>query len=548
MVLIILIWLVTVSNGISSVEKWDQFELQLNGPSSGNPFIDNKLFADFTNTNDEKTFHVRGFYDGNGIYKTRFMPDKIGVWSYVTFSNVKSMNNISDKFNVTKVSGNNYGPIVVDKSNKKSFIYLETGEEFFQTGTTSYAWIHERTYNQTLKTIEYISNNNIFNKIRMTVFPKWYEYTHDEPVYYPYIGISPNSWGNFDKFNIDYWHHLDYCLQTMLSAGNIIADIILFHPYDQGHWGFDCMGCIYPTNYSHCRKDPDIYNTSNDLFYLRYIIARIASYRHVWYSMANEFDHISCKQKGIINQTNGPNPADTFPIWDQYFETLMSEDPYGNDYKEKSIHNGKIIYNYSQPWTTHLSVQGFSDVPYIWWQNLFNISKPVILDEEGYEGNISTGWGSMTSAQETDRFWMGNSNSNFVGHSECVLPNNTNNGDGTSIMWWNLGNKLRGESYKKIEWFGNYMRNKTNHPLFSEMDTFCYHSDWEMNGYLNVTKCKISQLYKPGIFYLIYFSDQLNVQVNVGNNDLYELSYIDYNKTKIEMIKNVSGPKIELTP
>ena len=39
-----------------------------------------------------------------------------------------------------------------------------------------------------------------------------------------------------------------------MRASGVIADIIVFHPYDGGQWGFDCMG----------GTDPNHYNTSND--------------------------------------------------------------------------------------------------------------------------------------------------------------------------------------------------------------------------------------------------------------------------------------------
>ena len=42
-------------------------------------------------------------------------------------------------------------------------------------------------------------------------------------------------------------------LRSMRASG-VIADIIVFHPYDGGQWGFDCMG----------GTDPNHYNTSND--------------------------------------------------------------------------------------------------------------------------------------------------------------------------------------------------------------------------------------------------------------------------------------------
>ena len=78
------------------VEKWSVFELTLKGPIDGNPFTDAKLSADFINEND--TIVVQGFYDGEGIYKIRFMPQKEGKWTYITTSNVKKLDNKKGSF------------------------------------------------------------------------------------------------------------------------------------------------------------------------------------------------------------------------------------------------------------------------------------------------------------------------------------------------------------------------------------------------------------------------------------------------------------------
>ena len=59
----------------------------------------------------------------------------------------------------------------------------------------------------------------------------------------------------------------------------IQADVILFHPYDAGHWGFDNMGA------------------ENDDRYLRYMIARLGAYRNVWWSLANEWDYFTPKRR-----------------------------------------------------------------------------------------------------------------------------------------------------------------------------------------------------------------------------------------------------------
>ena len=71
------------------VEKWGVFELTLQGPSNGNPFAEVVLEANFTLNG--KTVLIKGFYDGDGLYKVRFMPNKEGVWSYKTESNVQEL-------------------------------------------------------------------------------------------------------------------------------------------------------------------------------------------------------------------------------------------------------------------------------------------------------------------------------------------------------------------------------------------------------------------------------------------------------------------------
>ena len=42
-------------------------------------------------------------------------------------------------------------------------------------------------------------------------------------------------------------------------------------------------------------------------------------------------------------------------------------------------------------------------------------------DEEKYEGDIPEGWGALSGAQETDRFWWAFSLGVHAGHSETIL-------------------------------------------------------------------------------------------------------------------------------
>jgi len=50
-----------------TVEQWGVFELALNGPTNGNPFLDAQFSGRFTQ--GAEATEVNGFYDGDGVYR-----------------------------------------------------------------------------------------------------------------------------------------------------------------------------------------------------------------------------------------------------------------------------------------------------------------------------------------------------------------------------------------------------------------------------------------------------------------------------------------------
>ena len=71
-----------VSSGVSTaapaadVEQWGVWELALDGPAGGNPYLDVQLSA--TLRQNGKRIEVPGFYDGEGVYRIRFSPPEKG--------------------------------------------------------------------------------------------------------------------------------------------------------------------------------------------------------------------------------------------------------------------------------------------------------------------------------------------------------------------------------------------------------------------------------------------------------------------------------------
>jgi hypothetical protein len=352
------------------------------------------LSASFTYRH--RTVEVDGFYDVEGTYRIRFMPDEIGEWSYVTHSDRPELDAKRGRFTCTPPSARNHGPVRV---RYKTHFGYEDGTPYIPVGTTCYAWTHQgdALEEQTLATLR----SAPFNKLRMCVFPKDYIYNKNEPPYYPFPRSAAGE-NDLTQFNPAFFRHLEKRVRDLQELG-IEADLILFHPYDR--WGYSTMPA------------------EADDRYLRYTVARLAAFRNVWWSLANEFDLM--RQK-------------TAADWDRFFRIVQESDPYG---RLRSIHNCCTLYDHSKPWVTHVSMQSSELEKARGW--VAEYRKPVIVDECRYEGNIPRRWGDITARELVRRFWLGTVSGAYVGHGETYL-------DLHDILWWSKGGVLHGESPPRI--------------------------------------------------------------------------------------------------
>ena len=417
------------------VEQWGVFEAALKGPGAGNPFLDVRFgatFSDGTHSHD-----VDGFYDGGGVYRVRFMPEAAGGWHYVTRSNVAALDGKTGMFTVTAATGNDHGPVRVHAT--YHFAYAD-GTPFWEIGTTSYSWCHQSDALEeaTLRTLA----GSPFNKIRMCVLPQ--NYPDSRPVRFPFAGTPPRHW-DYTRFNPEFFQHLEKRVGQLRDLG-IEADLILFHPYGK-EWGFDTM------------------DAATDDRYVRYMVARFAAYRNVWWSMANEYDFMHAKSN---------------TDWDRLFHVVQESDPYGH---LRSIHNGAVIYNNAQPWVTHASIQNGSAAEEPGRAELYRDvwRKPVVYDEVKYEGNITQRWGQLTGEEMVNRFWAGTVAGTYVGHSECLRG-----ADGG--MWLNEGVALRGESPPRLA----FLRKVLEEAPADGIEPIDKWQDSNMGG-------------QPGEYYLLYF-------------------------------------------
>lgn len=414
----------------ATVERWGLFEVRMDGKTQGNPFVDYQIIATFTCEQEEKT--VEGFYDGNGEYVVRFMPDYEGKYCFVVTGNFCE-DRYEGGFEATAPSKNNHGYIKI--SDTYHFRYADN-MPYYSLGTTCYAWVHqtEEMQEQTLKTLR----SSAFNKIRFCMFPKHYDYNYEDPITFPYEGTpcdnsnlnrstmfeymedkSSNHW-DYKRFNVEHFKRFDQRIAQLMELG-IEADLILFHPYDR--WGFDGMGA------------------ENDDFYVKYVVARYAAYRNIWWSLANEYDYVKTK---------------TIEDWDRIGEVIHEKDPYR---RMCSVHNGPSFYDFSKAWITHCSCQGTDRYKATELTNDLRekYKKPVVWDEILYEGNLDLGWGNISGEEMTRRFWEATMRGGYVGHGETYLFTANETVD-YSKLWWSHGGVLHGDSPSRIAFLSSILK------------------------------------------------------------------------------------------
>ncbi|NLX78023.1 MAG: DUF4038 domain-containing protein [Clostridiaceae bacterium] len=491
----------------STVEKWGIFELQLCSKINyNNPFTDVKLKACFYNSGCKKVVH--GFYDGDGIYKIRFMPEFEGEYSYTVFSNDPDMNNISGTFTVTPPSENNHGPV---KATGEHFTYAD-GTPFFVMGTTAYAW-HYRPAEVRERTLRSFSEYG-FNKIRMLFFPKHYTGKFNavdvsyEPPCYPFEG-EPKKF-DFTRPNPEYFRLFEERVKELGELG-IEADVILFHPYDYGHWDIDRM------------------DEEDALLYLGYIINRLSAFRNVWWSLANEYD-IGYDEDNPGRLTLGK----THRSWDVIGEYIKANDPYGHP---RSCHNISFGWIYpDRPWMTHVSYQ-HPDTYTLMLELKREYKKPVINDEYQYEGNLPDCWGNSSAELTLLRHWLSVMAGGYATHGECFITDGN-----TRDIFWSYGGDMIGGSAPCLK-------------FLKEIVMTCPWQEMKRD-YINTDGHNYFSLSKGNEFYLLFFKNEMKgktlwIGFREGSPDgnLYDAVFYDVKNCKV--IKscriNPRTDKIEIT-
>ena len=378
------------------MKQFEMFELVFSGETLTDNWAQIGLTANFFCGDTVKT--VKGFYDGDGRYAVRFLPEMAGEWHW----KVSGAVNAEGTENCEPANGAHGLVKAVD-----THFEYEDGTLFIPFGTTVYALAHQddALVEQTLNSLKAAP----FNKVRLCVFPKHYDYNHNEPPCYAFEKKADGSW-DVNRPCIAFWHRFEGILQR-IAAMDIQIDLILFHPYDR--WGFSKLP----------QKD--------NLIYLDYLLRRLSAFPNIWWSLANEYD-LNMDYKSLTD-------------WEEIEEFVAANDPCGHPL---SNHNCMCFWDASRKNVTHASLQtkGLSEIPR--WIKTYQ--KPVIIDECCYEGNLPHFWGSISGQEMVRRFWRCYASGAYCTHGETFLSDD-------EILWWARGGVLKGESPRRIAFLRQIM-------------------------------------------------------------------------------------------
>lgn len=369
------------------MKQYEMFELTFTGEPPQGSEADADVEAVFTCGSVNKK--VKGFYAGNGIYKVRYLPRCCGNYTWKVYGAV------SGEGSEECVKGEGHGLVQAEGCH---FRY-EDGTAYVPFGTTIYALAHqeETLIRETMESLKTAP----FNKVRHCVFPKSYEYNHNDPQYYPFQKDEAGKW-DVSRPDYRFWDAFEKVIFE-LGEMDIQTDLILFHPYDR--WGFAAM------------------SMEENEMYLRYAIRRLSAIPYIWWSMANEYD--LCFAKSLDD-------------WARIEEIIKEEDVYGH---LLSNHYCMKFYDYTRENLTHCSMQNVLFHKADKWMKEFN--KPIVYDECCYEGNIHFSWGNISAAEMVHRFWCAYCIGSFATHGETYLSED-------DVLWWSKGGTLKGKSPAKI--------------------------------------------------------------------------------------------------
>ncbi|MGH9847205.1 MAG: DUF5060 domain-containing protein, partial [Blastocatellia bacterium] len=266
----LLVWLSCCLNSALAQEarrapQWSAHELTFTASGKyANPYTEVALKAVFTGPGNVRQT-IKGFWDGDQVFKVRFTPAIQGEWSYVTESNDAGLDAKRGSFTCVAPQKGGKGFLRRDAGHPYHFIF-DDGTRFFMWGTTYYGVMRNAMAGDRWKDAITGSRAYGINKVRMYIHSTW-----KPGGVTPYPPASPfeavgESAGR-DRLNLPFWRRLDEVVRFMAEK-DMLADLIVF-------W-----------------SSPDSHGTDEQNHrYASYAVARYAAFPNVTWCVSNEWNY-----------------------------------------------------------------------------------------------------------------------------------------------------------------------------------------------------------------------------------------------------------------
>ncbi len=248
------------------VSKWSMHEFTVRGQTGfENPFTKTMLVGQFTSPSG-KIKRIDGFYDGENIWRLRFVPDEEGEWCYqLRGEGVEILQH--GKINCSGTSGNGF--IRIHPQNRLSFS-KDDGTPFFPMGDTCYGLHDDSPITNDLRAA-YLKTRreHHFNFVRMSVGHS-HERAQRDSDFWAWGGTADQP--DLDRFNPVFFRSLDTLFHRLRDCG-MNVELILLNFYRLPF------------------TDVAIWTPERERLWLHYLLSRYAAFDNVFlWTLANEYE------------------------------------------------------------------------------------------------------------------------------------------------------------------------------------------------------------------------------------------------------------------
>lgn len=231
-----------------------------------NPFKDAALIGDFIAPSGKRVM-VEGFHCGEDLWKLRFVPDEEGEWRYLLRGEGVAL---FVEGTLQAIAPRVAGFIGIHPDNPYAFAYADK-TPFFPMGDTCYGLHDDSPITPELRR-EYLETRRKqnFNFVRMSIGHSTKRAIADSSTYWAWGGTPEKP--DLDRINPRFFDSLEAVLREMEARG-MNAELLLLN--------------FYRTPFT----DTSLWTPSRERLWLRYVIARFASFKNIFlWTLANEYE------------------------------------------------------------------------------------------------------------------------------------------------------------------------------------------------------------------------------------------------------------------